>query len=226
MKILVTGSTGNLGRHVAQLLHNVGLCAVTYSHKNSLEDLDWENINCVVNCAAVIPSVGRNMPDYLLGNVSFLQNLLSYSKDKHFIHFSTFSELYRNDDYQQSKMLANSLLLVNSHIFRRLDIISLPTLDDNQLIESIVESDLEGNKPVVDKLLYNYISFSEVAEHVVDGLLSGIVLPITNKYREKNLYAEVCKRVSPSLIVEGVTVDRALNDNGVYKVCPRLLSVF
>ena len=226
MKVLVTGASGNLGRYVVESLQLFGLCAVTYNHKNCLEDLDWEGIDCVVNCAAVIPSAGRSMSDYLLGNVTFLQNLIPYSKDKHFIHFSTFSELYRNSEYQQSKMLANSLLLVNTHIFSRLDIISLPTLDDDQLIESIVDSARKGHKPVVDKLRYNYISFKEVAVHVVDGLLTGNILPISKKYRVKDLYDEVCKHVTPSLIVEGATIDRTLNNNGIYNVCPRLLSSF
>ncbi|KJG56852.1 hypothetical protein UA38_12805 [Photobacterium kishitanii] len=224
MKVLVTGASGNLGRHIIKRLRDSNISVIPYSHKESLELIDWKNIDCVINCAAIIPSFELNMSDYLQGNVLFLQRLIALSRGKHFVHFSTFSELYRNDEYQKSKMLANSLLLINSHLFDRLDILSLPTLDDGKLISSIVEAALNGYEPVVDKLLYNYMSFIDVANHVSSGLISGYIRPISQEYKEKNLYDEVCKHVSATFIVEGVKVDRCLNNNGIFHICPNLLS--
>lgn len=223
MKVLVTGASGNLGRHIIKTLCDSNISVIPYSHKDPLEEVDWKNIDCVVNCAAIIPSSELKMSDYLQGNVLFLQRIIALSKGKRFIHFSTFSELYRNDDYQKSKMIANSLLLINSHLFEQLDILPLPTLDDSKLISSIVESALNGHKPVVDKLLYNYMSFVDVANHVTSGLISGDIRPISQGYKEKNLYDEVCKHVSPTFIVEGINVERCLNNNGVFYICPELL---
>ncbi|WP_283392701.1 NAD-dependent epimerase/dehydratase family protein [Photobacterium phosphoreum] len=226
MNVLVTGASGNLGRHIIKKLRDSDISVIPYSHKESLEVIDWGNIDCVINCAAIIPSSELNMSDYLQGNVLFLQRLVALSRGKHFIHFSTFSELYRNDEYQKSKMLANSLLLINSDLFDQLDILSLPTLDDEKLISSIVEAALNGHKPVVDKLSYNYMSFHDVANHVTSGLIAGEIRPISEVYKEKNLYKEVCKRVLPNLIIEGISIDRCLNSDGIYHVCPKLLLSF
>ena len=224
MSILVTGASGSLGKEIIKALRSRGLPAVPYSHKDNLSDIDWQSIDCVVNCAAVIPSAKATMERYLSGNVHFLQSLLPYCKDKLFVHFSTFSELYRHDNYQISKMLGNSVILSNTHLFSRFYILPLPTLEDTLLVKNIVESIRSGGDPVVDKVLYNYMSFSDVSNHVAKGLLDGIIPPISTQYKQKNLYDEVCRQLSSNIVVEGATFDRTMSNDGLFEVCPMLLS--
>lgn len=223
MKVLVTGASGKLGRSLVELLQLNSIDYSTYSHINPLESVDWSTIDTVINCSGVIPSANIKASDYYLGNVVFLQKLISFCTSKSFIHFSTFSELYRDDIYQKSKMLANSLLIANTHIFTKLDILSLPTLDDDHLIKSIVTSAYEGKRPVVDELDYNYMSFDTVANHILDGLVSGFIKPISENYIMKNLYNEVCKQVSDQLIIKGEKINRRLKENNIYTVCPNFL---
>lgn len=223
MTILVTGATGTLGGEVIKYLSSKGFDVIAYSHSMQLSELDWSDITVIVNCAAVIPSNGITKDQYLNGNVVFLQNLLKYSKGKIFIHFSTFSELYKSDFYQLSKMMANSLLLINSHIFKNLIIIPLPTLEDDLLIEKIVGSASAGLMPKVDRLKYNYMSFKSVAHHVKDLITENDNIKITNLYEKKDLYDEVIRKIDASYIIEGEVIDRALLNNGVYHIMPDLL---
>lgn len=223
MKVLVTGATGKLGCEIIEYLGLNGINVITYSHSMQLSQLDWYDITVIVNCAAVIPSNATTKDQYLDGNIVFLQKLLKYSKGKTFIHFSTFSELYKNDFYQLSKMMANSLLLINSHIFKDLFILPLPTLEDDLLIEKIVSSASAGLMPKVDRLKYNYMSFKSVAYHVKDIIIDNNNVQITDLYEEKDLYEEVVRKIKASYIVEGKIVDRVLNDNGIYYVMPDLL---
>ncbi|QXB86681.1 hypothetical protein I6L24_03490 [Acinetobacter lwoffii] len=225
MTVLVTGSNGNLGRAIINCFEKYNIRYIPYSHSMSLSDIDWSSIKCIVNCAGVIPSSKASNDDYLSGNVIYLQKLLEYSKDKQFIHFSTFSEIYKADFYQKSKMLANSLLLINSNIFENLHILPLPTLDDINIINSIVSKAMKGEKPVVDELIYNYMSFNEVAE-LTKNLVSNTssYIPISNYYTKKNLYDEVIKIVEPNLIIKGKYIDRALFNNGIYYVMPSLIN--
>lgn len=204
---------------------STGVDLVCYSRSSELSVVDWSAVDCVINCAAATPG-SATVSDYLSGNVVFLENLISHLNQKRLIHFSTFSELYRADAYQKSKMLANSLLLTNAHFFSALEIICLPTLDDRELIESIIISALSGKCPVVDDLVYNYMSYDQVAEHVVSGVLLGVVPPIAHQYEERNLYEQVCKVVPENLIVRGRAVDRALRHGGAFTVCPDLLISF
>lgn len=223
MTVLVTGATGKLGSEVVECLSLSGSEVISYSHSMQLSELDWSSIRVVVNCAAVIPSEGVTKDKYLEGNIIFLQNLLKYSKGKTFIHFSTFSELYKNDFYQLSKMMANSLLLINSHIFKNLMILPLPTLEDDLLIEKIVSSASAGLMPKVDRLKYNYMSFKNVAYHVKDIIIGNDNIQMTDLYEEKDLYEEVIRKIKASCVLEGKIVDRVLHDNGIYYVMPDLL---
>lgn len=223
MRVLVTGSSGSLAQAIMVRLSAGHIDYVEYSHKANLADINWGSIDAVINCAAVIPSVNASVDDFYQGNVIFLQELLSFCLNKKFIQFSTFSELYRDDHYQRSKMLANSLLIINSHILNKLEILSLPTLDDEQLISNIVSLIMKGESPVVDDLYYNYMSYDHVAKHVVDGLLSGSILPVSHSFIEKNLYSEVCKRVGGRSVVKGNSLDRSLKSNNIFTVCPNLI---
>lgn len=223
MKILITGSSGSLAQAIMVRLNSEHIDYIEYSHKAKLTDINWDSIDTVINCAAVIPSVNASIDDFYKGNVIFLQELLSFCLNKRFIQFSTFSELYRDDHYQKSKMLANSLLLINSHILNKLDILTLPTLDDEVLISGIASLIMKGESPVVDDLYYNYMSYDHVAKHVVDGLLSGSIPPISNAFVEKNLYTEVCKRVGERSVDKGNYLDRSLKSNNIFTVCPNLL---
>lgn len=121
-------------------------------------------------------------------------------------------------------MLANSLLLINSGLLRKLHILPLPTLDDANLIEKIIYSAKKGNRPVVDELIYNYMSFDQVAK-VTKELVSDISsnIHISKYYTKKNLYAEVVKLIDPNLIIKGKRIDRTLINDDVYCVMPSLL---
>jgi len=224
MRVLVTGSSGSLAQAIMLKLSAEHIDYVEYSHKAKLAGINWDSIDTVINCAAVIPSVNASVDDFYQGNVIFLQELLSFCLNKKFIQFSTFSELYRADHYQKSKMLANSLLLINSHILNKLDILTLPTLDDEVLISGIVSLIMKGESPVVDDLYYNYMSYDHVAKHVADGLLSGSILPVSNSFIEKNLYDEVCMRVGGRSVIKGRSLDRSLRSKNIFTVCPNLLT--
>ena len=223
MKILVTGARGKLGSEVVKCFSSKGLNVVSYSHSMNLAELDWNNIDIIVNCAAVIPSENVTQEEYLDGNVFFLQKLLKYSKGKVFIHFSTFSELYKDDFYQKSKMIANSLLLINLGVFKDLKILPLPTLEDDQLINKIVGLASAGSTPKVDRLKYNYMSFKDVAKFLKNIVVNRSNIFISDFYVKKDLYDEVVKRVDAGLVVEGRLVDRVLLDSGVYQVMPEMI---
>jgi nucleoside-diphosphate-sugar epimerase len=225
MKILVTGARGKLGSEVVKVLLNRSLDVVSFSHSMSMDEVDWDSITVVVNCAAVIPFAQVKQKDYINGNVVFLQELITRSKGKVFIHFSTFSELYSSDFYQQSKMLANSLILINQGVFSEVTILPLPTLDDETLVNGIVDSALKGLKPTVNRLKYNYMSFISVAEFV-----SSIIYDnsrqnrnIADHYMVKDLFLEVTKLIDSSLITQGDVIDRVLCVDDVYHVMPELI---
>ena len=224
MKILITGASGNLARAITAALKAKDIEPICYSHSQSLADVDWQNIETVINCAAVIPGPSATTEAYYDGNVSFVEKLLPYCRDKHFVHFSTFSELFRADDYQRSKMLGNSVLLNNTHWLASLNILPLPTLEDDMLIGRIVAEAEAGDCPEVNRLRYNFMSFDEVAEHVVNGLLSGQIKPISEAYREKVLYDEVAKVVGEDQIKPGPEVDRTLKQDGLFLTDPALLT--
>jgi hypothetical protein len=225
MRILVTGAKGKLGKNITSLLSLNGFDVVPYSHSMSLSELDWPSIGTVINCAAVIPAERVTEKEYLDGNVVFLQELIKHSFGKNFIHFSTFSEIYRDDFYQRSKMIANSLLIINSGFLKNLKILPLPTLDDEPLIQSIVDAAKSGSKPKVDRLKYNYMSFNLVAEFVRDELNLNNSSFITEFYKKKDLYDEVVSKVDANLVTEGKCIDRTLFNEGVYQVMPELLNI-
>jgi hypothetical protein len=224
MKILVTGARGSLGKEIISVLNSNFFDVVPYSHSMSLSEIDWSCIDTVINCAAVIPSVNITKEDYLNGNVVFLHKLLKYCGKKNFIHFSSVSEIYSGDFYQRSKMIANSLLIINAGIFKSLRIFSLPTIDDEVLIQGIVDSANSGFNPKVDRLKYNYMSFKAVSEFVGKAINQEVDSCIASFYEKKDLYEEVVKRVDASLIKEGKVVDRVLLEEGVYQVMPDFLN--
>ena len=120
-------------------------------------------------------------------------------------------------------MMANSLLLINSHILKGLTILPLPTLEDDSLIEKIVGSASAGLMPKVYRLKYNYMSFKSVAYFVKDMITENDNIKITDLYEKKDLYDEVIRRIDASYIIEGEVIDRTLLDNGVYHIMPDLL---
>ena len=224
MTILVTGATGKLGSAIVNYLNANGFDVFSYSHTMSLHEMNWNSISTIVNCAAVTPAENVTDEKYIEGNVVFLQNLLKYSSGKNFIHFSTFSELYKNDFYQFSKMMANSLLLINSKIFNKLSILPLPTSVDQFLLQSIGNTANSGLVPRVDRLKYNYMSYASVASFVKEEICRPSFLSISKLYEERDLYTEVSKRICESKFLEGKVIDRTLLSAGVYNFSPELLS--
>lgn len=223
MSVLVTGASGKLGQEIIKCLSYNNISYISYSHSMPIEDLNWSDITTIVNCAAVLPSDSATKKSFLDGNVIFLQRLLKYSKNKIFIHFSTFSELYKNDFYQLSKMIGNSLLLTNIGLFERLKILYLPTLEDEKLIQDIVDSAFKGLMPKVDRLKYNYMTFECVADFVKQEIVEVNNNHISDFYVERDLYEEVVKRVDQSLVIEGIKIDRSLFDGISYYAMPQML---
>ena len=224
MKVLVTGAKGNLGKAIIKYLELNNVAYYSYSHFQDLTLLEWDVIDIVINCAGVIPAPSLSYKDYIDGNVDFLNKLIPLAKDVYFVHFSTFSELYKNDQYQYSKMLGNSLLIANSDYFRKLDIFPLPTLEDSKLIEKISKAALNFEKPVVDRLAYNFMTYDAVGFYVVDRLLTNRNVPISKQFVRKDLYDEICKVVDKELIIEGELIDRALEIDGVFHVSKHLIT--
>jgi hypothetical protein len=226
MKILVTGSSGSLGKLIVSELDSRGYSVISYSRSMSLDLVSWSEVNTIINCASVIPGKDLGINDYLDGNIVFLQKLLKFSKNKKFIHFSSFSELYKNDFYQKTKMLANSILMINAHLFSDLKILPLPTLNDYQLIESIVRLANDGSNPKVDQLKYFYMSYADVAKYVVDyiSLPAGSVNPISSLYKCKDLYQEVTKKIDSNKVIQGKEVQRTLYSDDVYCIPSDLIA--
>ncbi|MDP5129834.1 MAG: hypothetical protein NWQ54_03050, partial [Paraglaciecola sp.] len=135
------------------------------------------------------------------------------------------SELYKSEIYQITKMIGNSVLQANVHLFSGLKIIPLATLDDSDLILSIVRKAENGLKPTVDQLKYNFISYEAVADYVFLLLFDFSINNLPSFYIEKNLYAEVAKVVGSQKIELGRVVDRILVKDGVFCATPELLSL-
>lgn len=220
MRILVTGVNGRLGAQIVGDFKSASLDVVEYSHTMSLDSVNWEDIDTVINCAAATPAPSTSVEMYLKANVHFIERILPYVVGKNFIHFSTFSELYRDSPYQRSKMLGTSILLVNAGKFRHLSILPLPTLDDIPLIERICSLALKDEMPSVDRLTYYSMTYQSVAQYVKQ-LVSGETNDhITSKYQVKNLYAEVTSRVPSSKVIIGKEIDRTLLVNGIHRSSP------
>lgn len=216
MSILVTGSKGQLGKKIISVFKSAGLDVIEYSHSMPLENINWAKVRTVVNCAATTPSPYILDEMYIEGNVRFIEKMLPYLIGKDFIHFSTFSELYRDSAYQRSKMLGTSILLTNAGCFSQLTVIPLPTLDDIPLIQKICQSAINGEMPIVDSLKYNAMTYDGVAEYVKQLITGETKDHITKNYRVKNLYSEVIASVSSNKVRRGSNIDRTLNVNGIY----------
>ena len=221
--ILITGASGKLGKSLVYGFSAANVPVIKFSKSMALEDLNWPEISVVINCAAVVPRENVTNADYINANVIFLQKLIGFCRGKRFIGFSTLSELYRLDCYQQSKMLANSILISNAHIFSDIYILALPTLDDADLVDSIVAQAKLGKMPVVNKLIYNYMSFSAVSSFVVSLVEGSGSREISSLYEVRDLYDEVVRIVGADKIIEGDIIDRHLLNGDVYSVCPKIL---
>jgi nucleoside-diphosphate-sugar epimerase len=214
--IVVTGINGRLGSCVFSCLKERGFEVVGFSHNMSLDEINWDAVDTVINCSATTPAPNVSKEMYFNGNVRFLENLISRVNNVHFVHFSSLSELYRDSLYQRTKMLGVSLLIANSARFDKLSILPLPTLDSEDLVNRIIAAAKNGDKPVVDQLVYNAMDYDDVADYVLNLLLGLDEGFITSRYRTRNLLNDVLGRVSQDSVIIGQKIDRTLTSDGIY----------
>jgi hypothetical protein len=223
MQILVTGSRGMLGTEICLELELNNIDFIKYSQFMSLDDIDWGNITHIINCAAVTPNGKETIETYWLGNVAFVSELLKYSANTHFIHFSSLSEQYKFDEYQITKLLGSNLLSCNSHVFSSLQIIPVPTLEDKSLIDGLIEKS-KSEKVTVDRLKYNFIEVSRLAKLIIKSIQNNEKCNVIDSYIEKNLYEEVKKQGTLENLFEGSTVDRTSVNNNLVTFSSNLLN--
>lgn len=127
MKILVTGGTGFLGKHVIRDLKNEGhelFCLTRKKSKNSdfnwiswedLNNLKTEKIDYIVHCAGVINSTEEQMYE---GNISITQKLVDFNKSKDsesaFIYISTVSAINKLGKYGELKRKCEEIVMTQS----------------------------------------------------------------------------------------------------------------
>ncbi|MEZ8698467.1 SDR family oxidoreductase [Vibrio lentus] len=209
MNCLVTGATGKLAQAVIKYLSSKKINIISYSRKQKLDDVDWNSIDVVINCAARIPRFGVTGSEYFDSNVRFVEKLVPFCKGKRVVHFSTLSFLYRNDVYQQTKLIGDSILMLNKHHFEDLDIHYLPTLDDELLIETLVGKAKGGLYPIIDRLKYQYISYEDIAQYLYSSLIEEKPQPISSYFTTKDLYEEVISVVGSGIVTEGEILNRS-----------------
>ena len=222
MQVLVTGSKGTLGTLICLELAHQKIDFVSYSHSMSLGDIEWENVTHIVNCAAVIPHDNESLELYWLGNVSFINELIKYSFNKHFFHFSSLSEQYKFDGYQVTKLLGSNLLSCNSHFFSSLQIIPVPTLEDETLINFLADK-CKTEKVTVDRLKYSFMDPVVLANLIIKSIKYNQKVNVVNRYVEKDLYEEVKLKIKHENLVEGPIVDRTSVDDSLVTFSPNLL---
>ena len=88
-------------------------------------------------------------------------------------------------------MISDSLLFHNKNYFSSLDILPLPTLEDETIISHIVDQIQNNNQTIVDRLIYNFCEPEIVAEVVVNYIVNNQKLKLI--YTKKNLFEEVSK---------------------------------
>jgi hypothetical protein len=223
MQILVTGSRGTLGTKICLELELHNIDFVRYSQFLSLDDVEWEKVTHIINCAAVIPSSNESLESYWMGNVQFVAELLRYSANKHLIHFSSLSEQYKFDDYQITKLLGANLLTCNSHIFSSLQIIPVPTLEDKSLINYLIEKS-KSEKVTVDRLKYSFMEVATLAKLIIQSIQKNEKVNVINSYIEKDLYEEVKLKVDSENILEGSVIDRTSVDDNLVTFSPYLFN--
>jgi UDP-glucose 4-epimerase len=125
-KILITGSSGYIGRHLCQTLKHHFIVGLDKMHRPQMaERLILQDINdhahiwhpdggydVVVHLAAHV-NVGRSMNcpmDYYRNNINGTMSMLENIDYKHFIFASTGSVVYPTSPYATSKLAAESLV--------------------------------------------------------------------------------------------------------------------
>lgn len=208
MQILVTGSRGTLGAEICSELERSNIDFFKYSKFMPLGNIEWEKVTHIINCAAVTPNLKESVESYWQGNVKFVSELLKYSANKHFIHFSSLSEQYKFDDYQITKLLGSNLLSCNSHILASLQIIPVPTLEDKSLVNFLIEKS-KTEKVTVDRLKYSFMEVTTLAKLIIYSIQNNNKkINVVNSYIEKDLYEEVKQKISSENILEGSLIDR------------------
>ena len=223
MQILVTGSRGTLGTEICFELERHNIDFVRYSQFMSLDDVEWKKVTHIINCAAVIPNSNESLESYWMGNVQFVTELLKYSANKHFIHFSSLSEQYKFDDYQITKLLGSNLLTCNSHIFSSLQIIPVPTLEDKSLINYLIEKS-KSEKVTVDRLKYSFMEVATLATLIIKSIQQNEKVNVINSYIEKDLYEEVKLKINPENLLEGSVIDRTSVNANLITFSPQLFN--
>lgn len=209
--VLLTGGRGYVGSAVMTRLRAAGVQHTVLRHSDDESGAPWGAVTHVVNCAALTPTPGATFHDYYAANVEYLRRVMVRARGKHLIHFGTRSVFYRLEDYQVTKLLGCALLWENAAAFRRLDIVTLPTLDDRALVDGLVAQAVDGVEPTVDRLRYEYCARDDVARHVVDGLVNGGDVPL--RVEERDLFERV-SAASPVPVTEGRRIDRVCRDAG------------
>ncbi|WP_210455352.1 hypothetical protein [Vibrio crassostreae] len=223
MRVLVTGSRGLLGSEICNELERLGLDFFKYSKFMPLDEVDWDGITHIINCAAVVPNSNETLDSYWEGNVKFVHDLINFSSNKNFIHFSSLSEQYKFDDYQITKLLGSNLLSCNGHVFSSLQIIPVPTLEDKTLINYLIEkSKLE--KITVDRLKYSFMEVSLLAKIIIQSIVQKERVNVINNYTQKDLYEEVKMHVDPDKLIEGPMIDRTSVNDLLISFSPNLLN--
>ena len=219
----MTGARGALGIEICSQLEHCDIDFLRFSHFMNLGDIEWESVTHIINCAAVIPNVNESFKSYWSGNVNFVNELIKYSKNKNFIHFSSLSQQYKFEEYQITKLLGTNLLVCNSHIFSSLQIIPIPTLEDKFLIHFLAEKS-KSEKITVDRLKYNFIKITILAELVIQSIQKNERANVVNSYIEKDLYEEVKLKNNSENLIEGIVIDRTSVNDHLITFSPHLFN--
>ncbi len=129
MKVLVTGSSGFIGKNIVKFLSqipNMEVCEFTRTDKFQDLELVAKSIDFIFHLAGVNRS--NNPDDFYKGNCSFLKKVISIFENNNpvpIVFSSSIHVSYKKDDYGSSKIRAENLILnyaerqnVNVFIYR------------------------------------------------------------------------------------------------------------
>ncbi len=210
--VLLTGSRGFLGSRIAAELIERGVSTTCWHHDVPLADAPWSQVTHVVNCAAVVPKAGVDAGAYWAGNVQWIESLLPHLDDRHVVHFGTVSAFYRVSAYQVSKLLGEALLRESASRFASLEVVPVPTLDDEGLVTMLAGKADAGDEPTITRLRYTWCAPEEVARHVAEDLVGGAGGPLRV---EERLLTERVRERTEGVFHEGPEQDRRCSADGI-----------
>ena len=131
-KVLVTGSTGYIGKYVADKLKAHGYDVIYGTRRLWLAG----HVDYIVHCAGVKPSNDKTVDDYLHGNVKYMRLVLNYAEGagiKKFIYLSTHvayhPDEYKLPGYSATKFLGEVMLKEKNIPF---DILRIERTENNE----------------------------------------------------------------------------------------------